>query len=94
MNLRNLKKYSFSSDLITRKIDEETTMIYNPENGDMYELNSVSAEIIKLLQENKTGDQIIDYLANEYNVEIDLIIEDTKPLIGRLIEMNLLKIEG
>lgn len=94
MNLKDLKNYWFSSELMVRKIDEDTTMIYNPENGDMYELNTVSAEIVEMLQQHKTGDEILQILETNYDVDEQTILDDTQPLIGRLIEMKLLKIEG
>jgi hypothetical protein len=93
MTLKELNKYWFSDQLMTRKIDDDTTMIYNPDNGDMYELNSVSSEIVGLLQEHKTGDDIINILSSEYDVDVDTIVTDTEPLIDRLIEMELLKME-
>lgn len=94
MNLKDLKNYWFSSELMVRKIDEDTTMIYNPENGDMYELNTVSAEIVEMLQQHKTGDEILQILETNYDVDEQTILDDTQPLIERLIEMKLLKIEG
>ena len=42
MDIRDLKNYEFAKDLMIRNF-EETTMIYNPISGDMYELNNTGA---------------------------------------------------
>lgn len=94
MKLKDIKNYSFSKELITRVIDDSTVMIYNPDNGDMYEMNSVSLEIIKMLQNNISGEQILNTLANDYNADVNLIAEDVQPFIDRLLEMKLLQVEN
>ena len=92
MNITELNNYSFSSDLIKRCINEETVMIYNPQNGDMYELNDVSAVIIDGLCKGMTGNSILESLSSQYDVEQSVIIEDISPLLDRLVELKLLKI--
>ena len=92
MNITELNNYSFSSDLIKRCINEETVMMYNPQNGDMYELNDVSAVIIDGLCKGMTGNSILESLSSQYDVEQSVIIEDISPLLDRLVELKLLKI--
>ena len=93
MIITDLDKYTFASDLIKRSINEDTVMMYNPQNGDMYELNDVSALVIDGLCKGCSGQDILRDLASQYDVEESVIIEDVSPLLDRLIELELLKIQ-
>lgn len=95
MDLRLLyrENYTVNDKIIYRKVSEATTMAYNPENGDMYELNEVSDKIITQLREGKDGESIIQSLLNVYDVDIDTVVEDVSPMLDRLKELGVLFIK-
>ncbi|MBR5822890.1 MAG: PqqD family protein [Paludibacteraceae bacterium] len=93
MNILYLKKYTFLSSLIKRNISDETSMVYNPENGDMYELNDVSSEIFDYLARGISGDEIVRNILLEYDIDEETVIGDLSPLLDRLIELNILILE-
>lgn len=93
MNILHLKKYTFLSSLIKRNINDETSMVYNPDNGDMYELNDVSAEIFDYLASGISGEDIVRNILLAYDVEQETIIGDLSPLLDRLIELKILILE-
>ena len=68
-------------------------MVYNPENGDMYELNDVSSEIFDYLARGISGDEIVRNILLEYDIDEETVIGDLSPLLDRLIELNILILE-
>ena len=76
---------------MTRVIGE-TVMVYNPENGDMYEMNDTAAMLIGYLQEEYSGEEILNKICREYDVSESIVEEDLEPLLDRLLEIGLLKI--
>lgn len=92
MNIKDLilNGFKVNEGIIYRKVSEETIMAFNPENGDMYELNDVSEEIISMLSKGMSGVTILEELAKNYDVDEQTIIEDVSPLLDRLIELGIL----
>ncbi len=85
-----LNGFKVNEGIIYRKVSEETIMAFNPENGDMYELNDVSEEIISMLSKGMSGAAILEELSKNYDVDEQTIIEDVSPLLDRLIELGIL----
>ena len=48
MSFEEIKEYKLNDSLLIRKVGE-IAMVYNKENGDMYEFNDVGADILALL---------------------------------------------
>lgn len=92
MNLKNINNYTFNKQLIVKHIGE-TVMAYNPENGDMYEMNEIAIALIEKLISNISGEQIIKDFCEEYNIDEKTIIEDTGPLLERFNDLGLLKLQ-
>lgn len=92
MNILKIQtnRFQINDNIIYRKVSEETTMAFNPENGDMYELNDVSDEIISMLSKGMDGVTILEELSKNYDVDEQTIIEDVSPLLDRLIELGIL----
>lgn len=95
MDIRRLTigNYEINEEIIYRKVSDETVMAYNPENGDMYELNDVSEEIIFMLRKRMSGDSMLVELSSTYDVDEQTIVEDVSPLLDRLIELGLLTLK-
>ena len=92
MKISALQKYSFSEDLMMRKLGE-TIMMYNPQNGDMYEMNETAAVLIDYLKEGYDGEQILNSICSEYDIDRNTVEEDLDPLVDRFLEIGLLKLE-
>lgn len=92
MRIEDLKKYTFTDDLVMRTMGK-TVMVYNPLNGDMYEMNETAAILIDYLKQGYTGEQILDTVCREYDVDRETVSEDFAPLLTRLCEIGLLIIE-
>ena len=95
MDIRRLTigNYEINEEIIYRKVSDETVMAYNPENGDMYELNDVSEEIIFMHRKRMSGDSMLVELSSTYDVDEQTIVEDVSPLLDRLIELGLLTLK-
>ena len=93
MDVMDLEKYVFNKDLIVRNIGE-TIMVYNPQNGDMYEMNETAALLIAHLKTGISGKDIISDICKEYDVNSDVVREDFAPLLDRLVEIGLLDPEN
>lgn len=91
MNLLEMK-YKFNENVIY-KDRGEMLMAYNQETSDMYEFNSVGADIFKLLQKNKEMKEIFEILNNDYNTTTEEIYDDVKEIIDRLIELKVILIK-
>lgn len=85
--------YTFNDSLLIRKRDE-TTLAYNPDNSDMYEMNDVAGEIIFLLKEEKSIREIVAFLAEEYGEEEAVILADITDLILRFIDLGIIRVKN
>jgi len=47
----------------------ENGFMFDPYSGDSYSLNPTAVEIIKLLKEGKSNDEIIAYFIQKYDVD-------------------------
>ena len=92
MNILELKKYEFNKELITRTLGD-TIMVYNPQNGDMYEMNDITALLIEYLKKGLSGEEILKDICTQFDVDVYTVIDDVNPLFDRLVEINLLNIE-
>jgi len=55
----------------------DTGFIFNPLSGDSFSVNPIGLEIMKLLKESKSKEEIVkilkvDYMVDEYTLEKDL----------------------
>lgn len=93
MDIFKLKKYEFNKDLVMRNLGD-TIMVYNPQNGDMYEMNDITALLIEYLKRGLSGEEILQKICTEFIVDVDTVINDISPLFDRLVEINLLNLEN
>ncbi len=83
-------KYEFNQNILIRNIGK-TTMAYNPETGDMYELNEVGEEIFNLLKQELEIDKLLEKLCTDYAAPKEEIYEDVEPFIIRMLELGTIK---
>ncbi len=81
--------YTFNKNVIF-KDRGDMLMAYNQESSDMYEFNSVGADIFKLLYSEKDMNEIFKQLNKEYNTKTEDIYDDVKQIIERLIDLKVI----
>ena len=54
----------------------DTGFVFNPGSGDSFSVNPIGLEIMKLLQVNKTHEEIKKHLLETYSVDKDTIEKD------------------
>lgn len=84
-------KYRYNENVIY-KDRGDMLMAYNQDTSDMYEFNSVGADIFKLLAKNVEINDIFNWLNEQYGTQTSEIYEDVKEIIDRLIELNVITI--
>jgi hypothetical protein len=68
----------------------ETGFIFNPSTGDSFSANPVASEMIALLREGKSPEEIKKQLLNTYEVEKITLDKDFDDLMMQLRDNNLL----
>ncbi|MEY4110389.1 MAG: hypothetical protein RLZZ46_744 [Bacteroidota bacterium] len=68
----------------------ETGFIFNPSTGDSFSANPVASEMIALLREGKSPEEIKKQLLNTYEVEKISLDKDFDDLMMQLRDNNLL----
>jgi diphthamide synthase (EF-2-diphthine--ammonia ligase) len=70
----------------------ESGFIFNPTTGDSFSCNAVAADIINLLKENMTLEQVKSRIMLKYEVQESEIDKDLQDLWLQLRDNNLLEI--
>jgi hypothetical protein len=63
--------------------------IFNPSTGDSYTVNQIAAEILELLKENKSLDDIKQGILKNYEVDEKSLDEDLTDFSGHLLQLRL-----
>jgi hypothetical protein len=69
------------------------TAILDQATARFYTLNDVGGRVWSLLRDGTTFAAIVDQLACEYNVAVDVLHSDTEQLLLQLAEAELLRVE-
>lgn len=72
-------------------IDGEVVML-SIENGEYYSFDSIGSFIWNTLENPHTFRQLVDNLMEEYEVNEEVCINDTKPLLEGLLDKELIEI--
>lgn len=84
-----MSKFFYNEKLLVRKM-KDTTMIYNPDNGDMYELNDISQTILEKIQEGNSIEEIISFFSVEYDESEEVIRQDVIDVCHRFSELGII----
>lgn len=68
----------------------EFGFVFNPSTGDSFSSNPVAAEIIQLMKDNHSLNEIKKILLDKYEVDKMTIEKDVDEFVGLLKENNLL----
>lgn len=69
----------------------EAGLIFNPGTGDSFSVNSIGNDILSKLKENRSTDEIIDFISLKYDVEKIQLERDLDDFISQLSDYNLLE---
>lgn len=72
----------------------ETGFLFNSNSGDSYSLNETGKTIVKMLNENKSEQDVKNYFLNNYDVEEGIFENNFYDFINMLKTLNLLENEG
>ncbi len=62
----------------------DTGFLFNPSTGDSYSLNPMGQKIVKYIQDNKSDDEIIELITEEYmvdNASVETDLYDFKQML-------------
>ncbi|HBH05813.1 MAG TPA: HPr-rel-A system PqqD family protein [Flavobacteriales bacterium] len=62
----------------------DSGFLFNPSSGESYSVNPIGQEIIKMLNEESSEEEIIATLLEKYNVERDTLEKDIRDFFGML----------
>ena len=82
-------QYQVHPDAFSTKIDNQV-VILQYETGTYFTLNEVGTNIWQLLEQGQTLQEILDHLAQEYDVSRERLQQDISILIKKLEEKGLI----
>ena len=69
----------------------DSGFIFLPTSGETFTVNFLGSEVINLLKDNKSYNEIIDHLFEEYDTEIKTLTNDLNDFLNQLKNLNVLK---
>ena len=69
----------------------EAGFIFNPGTGDSFSVNNIGAEILAMLKENKSQQEITGNISLKYEVEKIQLEKDLDDFVSQLNSYNLLE---
>jgi len=62
----------------------DSGFLFNPSSGDSYSINPIGQEIIQLLQEEKSEQEILDHILKEYMIDKNTVEKDLYDFLNML----------
>ena len=84
-------KYRVSQSVLARTVGSET-ILFDLQSSSYYSLNEVGGRFWKMVQEDKTGEQILSTLIGEFEVDRQRLEADVSSLAGELQKLGLLQV--
>lgn len=72
-------------------LDDGDVIAFDPATGDTHFLNTIAADILRLLDEPKDLNTMIALLSAEYDTDAATIRADVEPFLAEMREKNILK---
>ena len=70
--------------VISQLVLDENNMAFHPMMGNSYQLNSIAKEIINLLKQHKSKNEILELLSKEYEISKNELFIDLSDFISKL----------
>ena len=68
----------------------EEGFIYNPGTGDSFSTNPIGTDIISMLKEEKTAQEVIKIIRGKYDVDQQLFEKDLDDFVSQLKDFSML----
>jgi hypothetical protein len=78
-----------NSDVIAKRLDEVSVLVHIPTNR-IFELNETGSRVWEMIGESLNTDQIVQRLADEFDVEEARVADEVNELLTRLRNEGLL----
>lgn len=85
--------YKLKDDVLAQKVVDEM-VILEPENGEYFTVNGVGTEMISLLEEGKTEDEVVAAMMTLFDVSEADVRQDYQELIVQLKSQGLIEQTG
>ncbi len=72
----------------------ESGFLFDSNTGDSFSLNETGKQIVKMLNENRSEEEVRNYFLNNYDVEEGTFENNFNDFINMLQNLNLLENEG
>ena len=69
----------------------EAGFVFNPGTGDSFSVNNIGSEILEMLKENKSMNDIIESITMRYDVENSQLEKDLEDFVSQLSGYNLIE---
>jgi len=69
----------------------EAGFVFNPGTGDSFSVNNIGSEILVMLKENKSMNDIIESITMRYDVEKSQLEKDLDDFVSQLSGYNLIE---
>jgi len=89
--LRYVKKTIGIMKLKKNIATSEAGFIFNPGTGDSFSVNNVGSDILSMLKENKSMDEVIAGISTRYDVDRSQLEKDLEDFFSQLYGYNLLE---
>ena len=70
--------------VIDQLVLDENNIVFHPMIGNSYQTSEVGTDILRLLQEHKSKDEIIEELMNSYEVSYNELFIDVSDFLSKL----------
>lgn len=89
--MSDTRTYKLADHLVFRSTNSELKMLFDRQQGVMYELNETASRMVALLNEApRSLDQLVAILLGEYEEQEDVIREDAKQFLSDFLHAKLL----
>ncbi|QQS44427.1 PqqD family protein [Candidatus Roizmanbacteria bacterium] len=82
-------KYKLKKDLVVQQVNEEV-FIFDGETSILHTLNETAADLFKQLKKGATFSDLVKYLVDEYEINQEKALKDTKEFVDKLMKKKLL----
>ena len=84
------KKFLLNSNMVLRNVGNKYWVL-DTRLGNQYRLNNISYNILNLFREKKSITDVLELIADEYNVNIEKLFCDSSTMLNFAIEKNVIE---
>jgi len=84
-------RINVGDNALIQKVSDEM-VILDSQSGQYYTLNDMATEMLEQLRQNKTVNEVVMSICNEYEVEYDEVHTDLNDMINILVQKELISL--